>query len=106
MPENAPVSNGKKITDLKDFSRLTSNGNSKQSKRDKNGEHQPDTDCSSPEHISPPTSAPPDSKSKASSGLDGVDEEEVIGYSHFNAVSAAVASTSPQHGATEKQRNM
>ena len=48
---------------------------------------------------SPPTSAPPDSKSKASSGLDGVDEEdeeEVIGYSHFNAVSAAMASTSPQ----------
>ena len=48
---------------------------------------------------SPPTSAPPDSKSKASVGLGGVDEEdeeEVIGYSHFNAVSAAVASTSPQ----------
>ena len=25
------------------------------------------------------------------------DEEEVIGYSHFNAVTAAAASTSPQH---------
>ena len=51
MTENAPVSNGKKITDLKDFSRLTSNGNSKPSKKDTNGEHQPGTDCSSPDHI-------------------------------------------------------
>ena len=51
MPDNVPVSNGKKITDLKDFSRLTSNGNSKQSKKDTYGECQPDTDCSPPDDI-------------------------------------------------------